>query len=237
MRHPAMARMRRRRWRRSRGEPRPRGEEKTQREELPAPLPEPKEEDPSWRILKAALALFTEKGYFNTSIAEIREAAGVSTGTIYHHFKTKEAIAKALLATILKSLEESLEEIWNHTPSVLDRLRKVTELLFSLAEETPQVLRFLLLLRHQEFIKEAPPLFLTPPFRKLRETLAEGIERGELRRLDPDIALACFLGPLFQTIRLRLEGVLAKPLEWCLLDTWSSIFKALSPPPEKIATP
>ena len=41
-------------------------------------------------ILLAALTLFAEKGYFNTSLIDIKEAAGVKTiGIIYQHFKTK----------------------------------------------------------------------------------------------------------------------------------------------------
>ncbi len=231
-----MARQRRRRRPRRREAPRAAPKENS-RPSAPVPVPL-FEEDPQLRILKAALDLFTQKGYFNTSIAEIREAADVSTGTIYHHFKTKEAIAAALFSTIVESLKESLAEIWNRTESTLDRLRKVTELLFALTEEAPQVMRFLLLLRHQEFIQNAPPLLGTAPFQELRRTIAEGIERGELRRLDPEIAFACFCGMLFQTIRLRLEGVLEKPLDWCLLDTWTSIWKALVPgQPLETATP
>ena len=39
-------------------------------------------------ILLAALKLFAEKGYFNTSLTDIAEAAGIKTaGAIYQHFK------------------------------------------------------------------------------------------------------------------------------------------------------
>lgn len=191
------------------------------------PASEPSVEDPRLRILRVALNLFTEKGYFNTSIAEIREAADVSTGTIYHHFKTKEAIAAALFETILESLSESFAEIWNQSEATFDRLRKVVELFFALGEEAPQVMRFLLLLRHREFIQNAPSLLETPPFQELHRIIAEGIERGEIRRMDSRVALSCFCGVVFQVMRLRLEGLTDRPLDWCLLDAWTSIRKAL----------
>ncbi|MFI3218648.1 MAG: TetR family transcriptional regulator, partial [Methylococcales bacterium] len=39
-------------------------------------------------ILLAALKLFAEKGYFNTSLSDIAEASGIKTASaIYHHFK------------------------------------------------------------------------------------------------------------------------------------------------------
>lgn len=48
-------------------------------------------------ILSAALGLFLERGYAATSIADIRGASGASTGSIYHFFKGKGAVAHALL--------------------------------------------------------------------------------------------------------------------------------------------
>jgi len=49
------------------------------------------------RILETALKLFSRHGYRSTSMREIAEAAGVSTGNVYHHFPDKEQIFKTLL--------------------------------------------------------------------------------------------------------------------------------------------
>ncbi|MGE3275208.1 MAG: TetR/AcrR family transcriptional regulator [Vicinamibacterales bacterium] len=48
-------------------------------------------------ILEAALALFSHVGYRATSIRDIAGRAGVSTGSVYHHFRDKEAIFDTLL--------------------------------------------------------------------------------------------------------------------------------------------
>ena len=48
-------------------------------------------------ILDAASALFAEKGFDNTSTNDILEAVGIARGTLYHHFKSKEAIMDALI--------------------------------------------------------------------------------------------------------------------------------------------
>ena len=48
-------------------------------------------------ILEAALSLFSHQGYRGTSIREIAEAAGLSTGNVYHHFPDKEALFRTLL--------------------------------------------------------------------------------------------------------------------------------------------
>lgn len=50
------------------------------------------------RILDAALALFYEKGYDNTSIQDIiDQLGGLTKGAVYHHFKSKEDILSAAL--------------------------------------------------------------------------------------------------------------------------------------------
>lgn len=48
-------------------------------------------------ILDAASALFAERGFDNTSTNDILEAVGIARGTLYHHFKSKEAIMDALI--------------------------------------------------------------------------------------------------------------------------------------------
>ncbi|MEZ5417532.1 MAG: helix-turn-helix domain-containing protein [Vicinamibacterales bacterium] len=48
-------------------------------------------------ILDAALELFSHRGYGATSMRDIAGRAGVSTGSVYHHFQDKEAVFLALL--------------------------------------------------------------------------------------------------------------------------------------------
>jgi TetR/AcrR family transcriptional regulator, acrAB operon repressor len=52
-------------------------------------------------VLDAALDLFSRHGYGATSVRDIAEAAGISTGNVYHHFPDKEAIFKTLLDELL----------------------------------------------------------------------------------------------------------------------------------------
>lgn len=48
-------------------------------------------------VLDAARSLFAHQGYRATTIREVAERAGVSTGNVYHHFPDKEAIFRALI--------------------------------------------------------------------------------------------------------------------------------------------
>ncbi|MFC6181250.1 TetR/AcrR family transcriptional regulator [Lactiplantibacillus daowaiensis] len=52
-------------------------------------------------VLQVSLNLFSEQGFDGTSTSEIAKAAGVSEGTVFKQFKTKEGILKALLNPVL----------------------------------------------------------------------------------------------------------------------------------------
>ncbi len=60
-------------------------------------LQEERSERSRTALLDAALALFSSRGYRATSVRDIAEHAGVSTGSVYHHFRDKEAIFQTLL--------------------------------------------------------------------------------------------------------------------------------------------
>lgn len=50
------------------------------------------------KLLSAAVALVREKGYASTTVDELCEAAGVTKGAFFHHFKSKDALAVAAAA-------------------------------------------------------------------------------------------------------------------------------------------
>ncbi|MDE0853184.1 MAG: TetR/AcrR family transcriptional regulator [Nevskia sp.] len=56
------------------------------------------------KVVATALRLFLEKGYAQTTLREISNAAGVSYGSLYHHFDDKDGIFREL---ILESFEET----------------------------------------------------------------------------------------------------------------------------------
>ncbi len=66
---------------------------------------EKKSEKSRTAILDAALALFSHQGYRGTSIRDIAEKAGVSTGNVYHHFRDKETIFETLLSQYWSAIE------------------------------------------------------------------------------------------------------------------------------------
>src|SRR5512145_3494808 len=56
------------------------------------------------RILRAAIKIFSHKGFFNAKVSEIARAAGVADGTIYLYFKNKDDL-------LISLFEEKMGEI------------------------------------------------------------------------------------------------------------------------------
>ena len=63
------------------------------------------------RLLDAAELVFSEKGVSRTSLNDIAEAAGVSRGAIYWHFKNKADLFNTMMERITLPMEDSLNQI------------------------------------------------------------------------------------------------------------------------------
>ena len=182
------------------------------------------------QVLQAALKLFAEKGYFNTSLPEIREALGAtSANAITQHFKTKQAIALALRESILDSLSISIDDIRRRNRKSSEQLREIVDLLFRLTDDAPDVIKFLLFMDAKEFLPEAPALMDTPAFSKIKRILQNGITENEIRPLDPMLIYCYFFGIVQSSLQQVLLKNLPKSADsyesqvW--LAAWSSIVK------------
>ena len=84
-------------------------------------------------ILQTASRLFALNGYFHTSTSDILESVSISKGAFYHHFKSKEDLALAILEQLRRDYQELLiEPVRNVEPEkrpgeMLDRIVKLNQ--------------------------------------------------------------------------------------------------------------
>jgi AcrR family transcriptional regulator len=69
---------------------------------------ERKKRETRLRLMEAALELFQEGGYDETTVEQIAGAAGVAKGTFFNYFETKDAILPVLVEWRLRELEDAL---------------------------------------------------------------------------------------------------------------------------------
>ena len=179
-------------------------------------------------ILEAALRLFTaEGGYFHASVHDIRREADVSIGSIYHHFKNKEAIAKALYDKVVCEMAEAVEEIRATYHTAHDRCRAIIACLYDMVEQTPATMRYIIYAQHREFMPDEPPICSSRPFELMKDIVEDGIRDGEIRQLDPMVAATNIFGGAIRMIHLRLDGALPGSLVKHLEQTWQCAWRGV----------
>jgi len=80
------------------------------------------------RILAAAARLFDERGFDGASVADLLELAGVNSGSLYHFFPSKEALAAAVVEQCADRARDVLEVVEAASSDPIERVVAVVEL-------------------------------------------------------------------------------------------------------------
>ena len=170
----------------------------------PEPLPHKRERRKQARpgeLLDAALDQFVEKGFAATRSEEVAIRAGVSKGTLFLYFPSKEELFKAVVReNLVRHQTEGMEEIARFegpTAQLLEHLMLewwrrygatkasgISKLVMSEASNFPDLARF--------FQEEV----VTPGHALIRSVLQRGIARGEFRPVDMALTVQSVLAPL-----------------------------------------
>jgi AcrR family transcriptional regulator len=157
-------------------------------------------------ILDAALDCFAERGFAATRMDDVAVRAGVTKGTVYLYFKTKEELFTALVRSELLPIIERLEAASADVPAtvLLERLMAIwaehvvpsrgsvlSKLIIAEAGNFPEVAKFYL----DEVIHRGRAL--------LGSVLRRGVQTGEFRPIDVDRVVYCVIGPLLFSVLWR----------------------------------
>jgi TetR/AcrR family fatty acid metabolism transcriptional regulator len=163
------------------------------------PQPESKRE----RILRAAIDVFAQSGYFNAKVSEVAKAAGVADGTIYLYFDGKEDLLVSVFREhtrgYLKSLERDLANVNRAEERMriairhhLEALGRDRSLAIVWQVELRHSLKFMTLLSHQE---------VADYLNILRKIIEAGQNEGAFRRtLHPQLVAKAVFGILDEMV-------------------------------------
>lgn len=88
------------------------------------------------KILRQATRLFVARGYHDTSLGDILQASGLTTGAFFHHFNSKEQLGFAVLDWYVDQRRRELAAIERTLPAAHDSLDRVVRLLEATQERT-----------------------------------------------------------------------------------------------------
>lgn len=149
-------------------------------------------------ILDAALHCFSTLGFDQTTLADIRQRAGASTGSIYHHFGSKERIAASLyLHGVRESQRAGLEALLRSRTARTGVAAQVAAYI-DWVVANPDMTRFLFAMRHAPFVEEEEGSIEDlndDVHARAAQWLADRVAAGELPDLEPALRWALVFGP------------------------------------------
>jgi len=192
---------------------------------------------PAARVLESALACFLESGYERTTVARICERGGVSNGTLFHYFATKEAIADALYLESIADFQEGLRLLLAERPrSLRSGVRGVIAHQIEWIEANTDRARFVY--TRGTLDGDTPGgAQLSEMNRKLaasyQEWLQPFIEHGQVRLMSMLVLNAIVTGPTHAIARRWLAHQLSAPLHAYLDELADAAVAALSGTPAR----
>ena len=156
-----------------------------------------RKEDRPGEILDAALALFTEKGYTSARIDDVALRAGVSKGTVYLYFESKEALFKAMVRKkVLPQMEKAEQLVAVHKGNSAELLEKIAlQWWFALQHTDLSGLPKVVVAEAGNF-PDIASFFVENVVIRVRSLFAkiiqQGMDMGEFRKVSPTEAARVF---------------------------------------------
>jgi AcrR family transcriptional regulator len=174
------------------------------------------------KIADKATYLFEQKGYAATSIEDVRKFAGISKGSIYTHFESKDDLYLYTLELSFKRWKD----IWENEISVLSTAKSK---LFSLAEYYASdmhnglertIPEYMASVGEEEF-KEKTSWLLREEYEVFKNIVVEGIEKKEFKTMDAeDVSLSLYsmitnlkISKYLTSDRSKLQGLYSRTMD------------------------
>jgi len=190
------------------------------------------------RIFRAALDLFAERGFMETTVEDITEAADVGKGTFFNYFPTKEHVLATYGAERLATVERALAEAKEGDRPVMDVLRDLATGIAGQAAESPALVRAIYA-AHASCtpVRDELQVRMHTARRLLAQIFRLAQQRGEVRRGVSPMVLARLVQTVFHGVMgswaLNPAGTLCGTAE----EIWDLLLPGLASISPEHATP
>ncbi len=157
-------------------------------------------------ILQAAERMFSQNGFFKTSMVEIAESAQFAMGTVYRFFKSKEEIYISLVEAKVEDLLSLLQEATKSGSTAPEKLREVIRVKLVFADQNRDFFR-IYVSEWSGFEWTVKSAFGDRVWKKylaqidlVANLIKEGIQTGEFRKVNPKDTSLALHGMLNSTI-------------------------------------
>jgi AcrR family transcriptional regulator len=191
-------------------------------------------------VLDAALELFIEKGFASTRVEDIAKRAGLSKGTVYLYFPSKEALLEGLVRrAILPIADSALTTLHDYEGDPRVVLSMVLTMLAGRFGDPKVMAMPKLIFREAMGFPGLAEMYrrevLDRVLPAVEGLLRRGIEQGYLRQVDPSLTIRSIIGPLMLHVAMaEIFGITPEGglhMEKLVENHLSILFDGLSAPP------
>lgn len=159
------------------------------------------------KIFQAALHLFVENGIDKTPTAKIASEAGVATGTLFHHFKSKEELVNALYLDVKASIAEAMSSGVTEIEDDKSRIHHAWKNFIDWSMNNSELFKFNMRFCESPVItKNTKQQLAEETFRFLSEILRESLQNQNLRKLPIDFLASLGTSLLSRTAQYFIEN-------------------------------
>jgi TetR/AcrR family transcriptional regulator, fatty acid metabolism regulator protein len=165
----------------------------------PLRSPETAKADKREAILRAAIDVFAERGFFNAQVADVARAAGVAAGTVYLYFRGKDDLLVSIFERVMAEAIAEGRAVLAGIADPVERLRRIAHLhLDRLSRDRDLAIVFQVELRQTtKFMERFSNTLLREYLGILRDVIADGQAAGVVRPgVNPTLAAKMLFGAL-----------------------------------------
>jgi len=177
------------------------------------------------RILRAAIRIFSQRGFFNSKVSDIAHAAGVADGTIYLYFKNKDDLLISLFEEKMGEVVAEVREKVSRGDAPMDRLRIFIDNHMDLLVREAGLVEVIQveLRQSNKFMKEYVPVKFLEYLDVLGDILEEGKRDGTFRAdLNVKTARRAIFGALDE---ISLAHVLSRKRKYLPKESAAEIYR------------
>ena len=147
------------------------------------------------QIINAAEDVFTQKGFNEARMDDIAEETGLSKGTLYLYFKSKDDLIIAILDRMFQREMKQMEGLDQADLSAADAIWKMTEAvtnnILGFVRLVPIVYQFLALAFRNKYVQKALKKYINQYIDMITPIIEQGIKSGEFRKVNArEVAIA-----------------------------------------------
>lgn len=153
------------------------------------------------QILDAAMKTFTEDGFHKTRMSDIAETSGLSKGSLYWYFDSKDSLIIHLLERIFEPEIKDIQTLLTDPRSIDERLEtyveRISEDMVKMLKWMPLFYDFVALAFRQESVKNTISKYYQRHMDILTSLIKQGLDRGELHA-DSELEAAIAIGSMLE---------------------------------------